>query len=195
MSSNIWLQFQHCVLSKALWQVMALPHHSTRTGPPPPGPLDGGRISDDTLITLLAVAHWHTPYTSPAHSLTPTTASQEHLANGHTAFNSQPSLPLTSMGAVCSCLYRPCLPSCGLALIWLKHIMNWPHQTSWGVGLGRPSTTYQTLPPGMGRHAKHLPHQQLQMSAACHIMWWVWAVMRWPLEVLVLVVVVYLQVS
>ena len=192
MSSNIWLQFQHCVLSKALWQVMALLDHSTWTGPPPSGPWDGGRISDNTLITLLVVAHWPTPTLAPPTcSLLPQHPKNTlQLVTQHSAHNPPFHWPLGG-AAVCSCLYRPCLPSCGLALIWLKHVMNWPHQTSWGVGSGRPSTTHWTLPPGMGRHTKHLPHQQLQMSAACHIMWWVWAVTRWSLEVLVVVVVVY----
>ena len=149
MSSNIWLQFQHCVLSKALWQVMALLDHSTWTGPPPSGPWDGGRISDNTLITLLVVAHWPTPTLAPPTcSLLPQHPKNTlQLVTQHSAHNPPFHWPLGG-AAVCSCLYRPCLPSCGLALIWLKHVMNWPHQTSWGVGSGGPSTAHWTCQLG-----------------------------------------------
>ena len=71
--------------------------------PPPPTP-----FTFRTVFCLCLISWWPsldraappcetTPYTSPTHSLTPTAASQEYLADGHTAFSSQPALPLTSI--------------------------------------------------------------------------------------------------
>ena len=70
-------------------------------------------------------------------------------------------------GAVFIFLHRPCLPTCGLALIYLMSLwQDWPHWTWGGGGCGRPPEHTWHCHLGWEDTPSTFSQHQLQMSVA-----------------------------